>query len=260
MPTRTRIEWTEVTWNPVTGCDMTSAGCRNCYAKRFAARLKAMGQPRYQRDGKAGSSGSGFGITMHWDLVDQPDRWRNPRLVFVNSMGDLFHPDVSEEFILAVFDTMRRCERHTFQVLTKRTKRLARIARKLPWSPNVWMGASVENTRYRSRIDELRQVPAGVRFLSLEPLLGPMEEIDLCGIHWVILGGESGPGARLLKPEWVLSVRDQCSKASVPFFFKQWGGRTPKARGRELEGRIWNEWPNRGNQECSMRSSNTKQR
>jgi protein gp37 len=260
MPTRTRIEWTEVTWNPVTGCDMTSAGCRNCYAKRFAARLKAMGQPRYQRDGKAGSSGLGFGITMHWDLVHQPERWRNPRLVFVNSMGDLFHPDVSERFILAVFDTMQRCEWHTFQVLTKRSKRLAGLAHKLPWPPNIWIGASVENTRYRSRINDLRQVPASVRFLSLEPLIGPIEEIDLSGIHWVIVGGESGPGARVLEPEWVLSIRDQCNQASVPFFFKQWGGRTPKARGRELEGRNWDEKPCQENRNHSMRTSFVKHR
>lgn len=260
MPTRTRIEWTEVTWNPVTGCDMTSAGCRNCYAKRFAARLKAMGQPRYQRDGKTGSSGSGFGITMHWDLVDQPERWRNPRLVFVNSMGDLFHPDITDNFILAVFDTMQRCERHTFQVLTKRSKRLAQLARKLHWSSNIWVGASVENAEYRCRIDDLRQVPASVRFLSFEPLLGPLEGIDLHGIQWVIVGGESGPGARVLKPEWVLSIRDQCTKASVPFFFKQWGGRTPKAGGRTLEGRVWNEWPSRENQTYSIRASNAEQR
>ena len=243
MGGRTNIEWTEVTWNPVTGCDRTSPGCDNCYALRFAGRLKAMGQARYQRDGDPRTSGPGFAITCHDDLVDKPRGWRTARLVFVNSMSDLFHPEVPLEFIRGVFATMEETSRHTYQILTKRSKRLMQLADELPWPRNVWMGVSVENARYRFRIDHLRRVPARVRFLSVEPLIAPLGKVDLDGIHWVIVGGESGPGARPVKEEWITEVRDQCVDAGVAFFFKQWGGRTPKSGGRELDGTTWDELP-----------------
>lgn len=243
MAASTSIEWTEVTWNPVTGCDRTSPGCDHCYAQRLAVRLKAMGQPRYQRDGDPATSGPGFGVSCHDDLVDQPLRWRAPRLVFVNSMSDLFHPDVPADFVRRVFATMELASQHTFQVLTKRSKRLTELAGRLPWPPNVWMGVSVEDSRYRFRVGHLRRVPAAVRFLSIEPLIGPVGALDLEGIHWVIVGGESGPGARPLDQGWVTDIRDQCVAAGVAFFFKQWGGRTPKAGGRELAGRTWDELP-----------------
>lgn len=236
------IEWTEVTWNPTTGCDRTSPGCDNCYALTLARRLKAMGQPKYQRDGDPRTSGPGFGLSVHADVLDAPRSWRTPRTVFVNSMSDLFHPDVPDSFILQVFEVMADTPEHTYQVLTKRAKRLSTLARKLPWPPNVWMGVSVESQRYTFRVDHLRRVAASVRFLSIEPLLGPVQ-IDLCGIGWVIVGGESGPGARPVDPRWVRSIRDQCAEHEVPFFFKQWGGRTPKANGRLLDGEIWNEYP-----------------
>lgn len=237
------IEWTEVTWNPVTGCDRVSPGCDNCYALTLAKRLKAMGSPRYQNDGDSRTSGPGFGVTCHDDLVELPLHWRRPRLVFVNSMSDLFHPDVPDEFVVRVFDTMKSADQHTFQILTKRPQRLAQMANHLPWPSNVWMGVSIENARYRFRIDHLRMVPAKVRFLSVEPLIADVGELDLSGIHWVIVGGESGPHARPIQEEWVTSIRDQCVDAGVAFFFKQWGGRTPKAGGRELAGEYWDELP-----------------
>jgi protein gp37 len=243
VTSKSSIEWTEVTWNPVTGCDRTSPGCDNCYALRLASRLKAMGSVRYQQDGDPSTSGPGFGVTCHWDLVDVPLRWKTPRLVFVNSMADLFHSEVPDSFISAVFTTMDTARQHTFQVLTKRSKRLAAVSAGLLWPKNVWMGVSVENAAYRFRIDHLREVPAAVRFLSIEPLIGPVGELDLTGIHWVIVGGESGPGSRPIDPEWVLNIRDQCVDAGVAFFFKQWGGRTPKAGGRELDGQVWDELP-----------------
>ena len=243
MASSTSIEWTEVTWNPVTGCDRVSPGCDNCYALTLAKRLKAMGSPRYQNDGDPRTSGPGFGITCHEDLVELPLHWRKPRLVFVNSMSDLFHPEVPDEFIARAFDTMKTADRHTFQILTKRPQRLAQMAHQLPWPSNVWMGVSVENARYRFRIDHLRRVPAKVRFLSVEPLIADVGELDLTGIHWVIVGGESGHNARPIKEEWVTSIRDQCVAAEVAFFFKQWGGRTPKAGGRELGGEYWDELP-----------------
>lgn len=239
------IEWTEVTWNPTTGCDRTSPGCDKCYALTLARRLKAMGQPKYQRDGDPRTSGPGFGLSVHADVLDAPRSWRTPRTVFVNSMSDLFHPEVPDEFILQVFEVMADTPLHTYQVLTKRAKRLSTLARKLPWPSNVWMGVSVESQRYVFRVDHLRRVPASVRFLSVEPLLGPVH-LDLRGIGWVIAGGESGPGARPVHPGWVRSIRDQCTAQDVPFFFKQWGGRTPKANGRLLDGRIWSEYPDRG--------------
>lgn len=239
----TSIEWTEVTWNPVTGCDRVSPGCDNCYALTLAKRLKAMDSPRYQKDGDPRTSGPGFGVTCHDDLVGVPLRWRKPRLVFVNSMSDLFHPQVPDEFISRVFDTMKAAHQHTFQILTKRPQRLAKMAHQLPWPANIWMGVSVENAAYRFRIDHLRSAPAKVRFLSVEPLIDDVGELDLEGIHWVIVGGESGPHARPLEESWVTSIRDQCVDAGVAFFFKQWGGRTPKAGGRELDGQLWDEMP-----------------
>lgn len=237
------IEWTEATWNPTTGCDRVSPGCDNCYALTLAKRLKAMGSSKYQRDGDPRTSGPGFGLTLHPDTLDLPRRWARPRLVFVNSMSDLFHPEVPDAFIGEVFEVMADTPRHTYQILTKRSKRLATIGAGLEWPPNVWMGVSVETARYRFRIDHLRQVPAAVRFLSLEPLLGPLRKLDLGGVGWVIAGGESGGQARPVQEEWVIDIRDRCAAADVPFFFKQWGGRTPKARGRVLVGRTYDEMP-----------------
>ncbi|MGH6693162.1 MAG: DUF5131 family protein [Gammaproteobacteria bacterium] len=233
MADRSAIEWTESTWNPVTGCTKVSPGCDNCYAERLAARLKAMGNPRYV---------NGFELTLQEDQLDLPQRWRQPRLVFVNSMSDLFHPKVPTAFIQQVFEVMTKSERHTFQVLTKRPKRAALLSSKLTWSPNVWLGTSIEQQQYVGRIDDLRRTDAQVRFLSLEPLLGPLG-LDLVDIDWVIAGGESGPGARPVNIEWIRSIRDQCRSSATPFFFKQWGGRTAKAGGRELDGRTWDEMP-----------------
>ncbi|WP_433417542.1 DUF5131 family protein [Microtetraspora malaysiensis] len=243
MGDRSSIEWTEATWNPTTGCDRFSRGCDNCYALALAKRLKAMGQPRYQRDGDARTSGPGFGVTLHEDLLDLPKRWRRPRLVFVNSMSDLFHAQVPLEFVARVFRTMEETPQHTYQILTKRARRLRRVAHHLDWPDNAWMGVSVEDIDSIDRIDDLRQVPAAIRFLSCEPLLGPLGNLDLSGISWVIVGGESGPNFRPMDPQWVKDIRDQCLDAGVPFFFKQWGGRTPKAQGRILDGRTWDEMP-----------------
>ncbi len=243
MAGRTSIEWTEVTWNPTTGCDRTSPGCDNCYALTLAKRLKAMGNRRYQVDGDEPLSGPGFGLQCHEDLLDVPSHWRNPRTVFVNSMSDLFHPDVPLEFIQRVFETMESTPRHTFQVLTKRSKRLARIASDLPWPDNVWMGVSIENDKYTFRANHLRSVPAAVRFLSIEPMLGPVPSLSLEGTGWVIVGGESGHNCRPIQIDWVRDVQHKCSDAGTPFFFKQWGGRTPKAGGRELDGELWSQMP-----------------
>lgn len=240
---RSSIEWTETTWNPVTGCDRTSPGCDHCYALRLAGRLKAMGQARYQRDGDPATSGPGFGVTCHPDLVSRPLGWRRPRLVFVNSMSDLFHPAVPDDFIADVFSTMVAADQHTFQLLTKRSQRLRDLSKRLPWPPNLWMGVSVESAPYRYRIEHLNSVPACVRFLSIEPLIRPVGDLDLSRIGWVIVGGESGPNARPLDPAWVEDIRDQCVRADVAFFFKQWGGRTPKAGGRVLDGVTWDEMP-----------------
>jgi len=234
MATQSSIEWTEMTWNPVTGCTKVSEGCRHCYAERLARRLQAMGNPRYTH---------GFQITLHEDLLALPKRWHRPRRIFVNSMSDLFHEDVPEEFLRRVFDTMAACPQHTFQVLTKRSRRLRDLADRLPWPPNVWMGVSVEEARVVHRIEDLRQVPAAVRFLSCEPLLGPLDHLDLQGISWVIVGGESGPGARPMLPEWVESILKQCRKAQVAFFFKQWGGVRKDLTGRLLHGRTYDELP-----------------
>lgn len=243
MGDRSAIEWTEATWNPTTGCDRVSSGCDNCYALTLAKRLKAMGQPRYQRDGDPRTSGPGFGVSCHADLLELPTRWRRPRMVFVNSMSDLFHAQVPFSFVRDVFDVMASTPHHTYQLLTKRSRRLRRLADKLPWPPNVWMGVSVEHESVLDRVDDLRAVPASVRFLSCEPLLGPLDGLDLTGIGWVIAGGESGRNARPVSPEWIRSIRDACNDAHVSFFFKQWGGRTPKAGGRMLDGRTWDELP-----------------
>jgi protein gp37 len=243
MSARSRIEWTETTWNPTTGCDRISAGCDHCYALTLAKRLKAMGSAKYQTDGDPRTSGPGFGVATHTAALAQPLRWRDPRLVFVNSMSDLFHAKVPAEFIRRVFDVMAATPQHTYQVLTKRARRLRRLAPSLEWPANVWMGVSVENSDVLDRVDDLRAVPAAVRFLSCEPLLGPLPGLDLDGIGWVIAGGESGPQARPMTPEWVTEIRDNCQDHGVPFFFKQWGGRTPKAGGRELDGQTWSQYP-----------------
>jgi len=234
MATESKIEWTEMTWNPVTGCTKVSQGCKHCYAERMAKRLQAMGNPRYT---------NGFRVTLHPDLLEVPLRWKQPRIIFVNSMSDLFHEQIPLEYIERVFDTMTRCPQHTFQILTKRSERLARVASELPWTPNIWMGVSVEDERVIQRIYDLQQVPAAVRFLSCEPLIGPLENLPLQGIHWVIVGGESGPYARPMKREWVTSIFRQCRKANVLFFFKQWGGVRKDLTGRELHGRTYDEMP-----------------
>ena len=234
MAANSSIEWTETTWNPVTGCTKVSPGCKHCYAERMAKRLEAMGQPRYA---------NGFRVTLQHDIVSLPLSWRKPRLVFVNSMSDLFHKQVPDDFIIKCFHTMNMARQHTFQVLTKRPERVLELSKSLDWSSNVWMGTSVENSEYQSRSKVLAKVPAKVRFLSVEPLLGPVPKLPLRGIHWVIVGGESGPGARPLKAEWVKQIRDRCKAGNVPFFFKQWGGVQKKSTGRVLDGQTWDEMP-----------------
>jgi len=234
MASQSSIEWTDATWNPVTGCSKVSAGCKFCYAERLAFRLQAMGQPRYA---------DGFSVRLHDDLLDAPRRWRSSRLVFVNSMSDLFHESVPLPFVRQVFQTMSQCPQHVFQILTKRSRRLKESAAALPWPENVWMGVSVENSRVLSRVKDLLEVPAAVRFLSCEPLIGPLDELPLDGIDWVIVGGESGPGARPMRREWAMSVLRQCRTRGVPFFFKQWGGARKKTTGRKLNGRTYDEMP-----------------
>jgi protein gp37 len=243
MGDRSAIEWTEATWNPVTGCDKISPGCENCYALTLAKRLKAMGKPKYQADGNPVTSGPGFAVTTHLDSLDIPRRWREPRVVFVNSMSDLFHARVPTSFIEQVFGVMHETQRHTYQVLTKRPQRAARLAAQLPWPPNVWLGTSVESIDYAVRIDRLREVPAAVRFVSAEPLLSALPRLDLTGIDWLIAGGESGPRYRPCQEEWLLDLRDQCASAGTAFFFKQWGGVRPKSGGRTLAGRTWDQMP-----------------
>ncbi len=243
MGDRSEIEWTGATWNPVTGCDQVSKGCDHCYALTLAARLKAMGQAKYQRDGDPRTSGPGFGVTMHPTELELPKRWRRPRVIFVNSMSDLFHPKVTAEFVADVFAVMAATPQHTYQVLTKRPKRARQLLRGSVPLPNVWLGVSIEADDQTDRATILRDIPASVRFLSCEPLLGPLPSLDLTGIDWVIVGGESGPEPRPMHQEWVTDIRDHCRDASVPFFFKQWGGRTPRAGGRTLDGRTYNEMP-----------------
>lgn len=234
MAANSSIEWTKSTWNPVTGCTKVSPGCKHCYAERMALRLQAMKHPNYME---------GFKVTLHPQVLELPLGWKKPQTIFVNSMSDLFHEDVPLSFILKVFDVMKRASWHDFQILTKRSARLSELNSKLEWPRNVWMGVSVENTDYTYRIQHLRSTAASIKFISLEPLLGPLPNLDLSGIDWVIVGGESGPMARPMGKAWVTDICDQCQQASVPFFFKQWGGVQKKKAGRLLDGRTWDELP-----------------
>lgn len=250
MSLNSSIEWTDTTWNPTTGCDRVSIGCDHCYAQTLAKRLQAMGNQRYQKDGDPRTSGPGFGLTVHQDKLLEPYLWKRPKRVFVNSMSDLFHPDVPTEFIHAVFDVMADVPQHHFQILTKRPRRMGSVvscwyeAKQREPLANVWLGTSVENQKWADqRIPLLKSAPAGVRFLSCEPLLGPIELLETSSLDWVIVGGESGGHARPMAEDWVLSLRDQCRVAGIAFFFKQWGGRTPKAGGRLLDRRTWDEYP-----------------
>ncbi|HEV2636292.1 MAG TPA: phage Gp37/Gp68 family protein [Actinocrinis sp.] len=243
MSDKSPIEWTEATWNPTTGCDKVGPGCENCYAMTLAKRLKAMGAAKYQNDGDPRTSGPGFAVTLHPDTLDIPRRWRAPRTVFVNSMSDLFHARVPLPFIRDVFTVMAQTPQHTYQILTKRSVRLRRLADQLDWPPNVWMGVSIEDDDHVARADDLRRVPAAVRFLSCEPLLGPLPSLNLDHIDWVIAGGESGPHHRPVDEPWITTLRDACTDQDVAFFFKQWGGHTPKAGGRLLGGRTWDQTP-----------------
>jgi protein gp37 len=234
MATNSRIEWTDATWNPVTGCTKISPGCKHCYAERLAMRLKAMGQANYR---------NGFKLTLQPQTLELPLRWKIPKRIFVNSMSDLFHKDVPTDYIKRVFKCMNKADWHQYQVLTKRSGRVLELSEELDWSPQIWMGVSVENEKYRYRIDDLRKTRAHVKFLSLEPLLGPLSKLDLSGIDWVIVGGESGPGARAVDIEWITEIRDQCAAFGVAFFFKQWGGVQKRKTGRTLDGRTWDEMP-----------------
>lgn len=229
-----KIEWTESSWNPVTGCTKVSPGCLHCYAERMALRLQAMGNRNYL---------NGFQVTTHEAALGTPERWRTPRMIFVNSMSDLFHEDIPDDFIQRVFAVMNRVDRHVFQVLTKRSDRLMELAPRLAWTKNIWAGVTVESRDYLNRLDDLKKVPSSVRFVSFEPLLGLIENADLSGIDWVIVGGESGPGARPMKKEWAISLRSACLSQGIPFFFKQWGGVNKKKAGRELEGQTWSQIP-----------------
>jgi len=234
MATQSAIEWTESTWNPVTGCTKISAGCLNCYAERMAIRLQAMGQERYK---------NGFELTLHREVLEEPYSWKKPRVVFVNSMSDLFHEEIPIEFIQDIFSVMNENNRHTFQILTKRSERLQELAPLLNWSENIWIGVTIESNNYVARSDALRSVNASVKFLSLEPLLGPVPDLELDGIDWVIVGGESGPRARPMEEEWVLDIKDKCKNQDVAFFFKQWGGVNKKKAGRLLQGKTWDNYP-----------------
>ncbi|HAI13110.1 MAG TPA: hypothetical protein DCM28_15490 [Phycisphaerales bacterium] len=248
------IEWTESTWNPVIGCTKVSPGCKNCYAERMANRLAGMAQGSINKGYNPGRTANYLHVINNqgrWNnsvyldesAVLQPLSWKSPRIVFVNSMSDLFHEDVPLDFIQRVFAAMNQCPQHTFQILTKRPERTAEYAHDLKWTNNIWMGTSIENALVTDRIKELRKVPAAVRFLSVEPLLGPIPRLSLQHIHWVIVGGESGPGSRPMEKQWVTQIRDRCIAQAVPFFFKQWGGVNKKAAGRELDGRTWDEMP-----------------
>jgi len=234
MAQQSRIEWTEYSWNPMTGCTKISSGCQNCYAERMARRLKEMGNIRYS---------SGFKVSIHFDLLDVPLKWKKPRLVFVNSMSDLFHEDVPDSFILNIFKVMNKSHQHTFQILTKRSRRLFKMSEKLNWTNNIWMGVTVEDKDNIYRIDHLRKCPAKVKFISCEPLLESLECMNIENIDWVIVGGESGPNARMMKKEWAIAIRDQCIEKGVPYFFKQWGGLRKKAAGRLLDGKTWDQMP-----------------
>jgi protein gp37 len=236
MAANSTIEWTESTWNPVTGCTKISEGCAHCYAERMALRLKAMGQKNYV---------NGFQVTLHPHALNIPSKWKSPHMIFVNSMGDLFHNEVPLSFIQQVFEVMNNAYRHRFQILTKRAERLADLAPSLKWTENIWMGVTVESVAYLYRLEYLRKVTAAVRFLSLEPLLSPIPAMDLSAIDWVIVGGESGPGARPMNKSWVIDIQQQCHDAKVPFFFKQWGGVNKKKAGRLLDGTTYGEMPER---------------
>jgi len=229
-----KIEWTDTTWNPTTGCNKISPGCKNCYADRMSKRLKAMKNEKYK---------NGFQLTLHEDALSAPLHWKKPKTIFVNSMSDLFHKDVSLAFIQKVFGIMNLANWHQYQILTKRSSRLAELDKFIDWPSNVWMGVSVENSDYTYRIDNLRKTSAHIKFLSLEPLLGPLPNLNLTNIDWVIVGGESGPKARPMDEKWAIDIRNQCLKANVPFFFKQWGGKNKKKAGRLLEGKAWNNYP-----------------
>ena len=243
MSKKSAIEWTESTWNPITGCTKISDGCKNCYAERMAKRLKAMGQPNYI---------NGFQLTLHEHVLEYPLRWKKPQTIFVNSMSDLFHEQVPESYIFRIFDVMKQAHWHQFQILTKRSTRLRELAQGIDWPENVWIGISVENEKVQSRIDDLREVTAAIRFLSLEPMLGPLDNLNLSNIDWVIVGGESGPGARQIKKEWVMQIKEQCIEQNTPFYFKQWGGTNKKKSGRLLEGRKWDEMPVYSTLSCSV--------
>jgi len=234
MASQSKIEWTESTWNPITGCTKVSPGCKNCYAERMAKRLKAMGNPSYE---------NGFKLTMHEHMLNRPLEWKKPQMIFVNSMSDLFHKDVPIAFIQSVFDVMKKAHWHTFQILTKRSSQLLELDSSINWPENVWMGVSVETADYKYRFDNLRKTNYKLKFLSLEPLLGPLGKLNLSNIDWVIVGGESGPKSRPINKEWVIDIRDQCVKGKVPFFFKQWGGVNKKRNGRLLQGKKWDELP-----------------
>jgi protein gp37 len=234
MATNSHIEWTDCTWNPVTGCTKISPGCKHCYAERLAKRLKAMGQANYR---------NAFKLTLQPQMLELPLHWKSPKRIFVNSMSDLFHKDVPLDYIKKVFEIMGRAHWHQFQILTKRSERVLQLSNQLNWAPQIWMGVSVESEKFSYRIDDLRKTAAHVKFLSLEPLLGPLGKLSLRGIDWAIVGGESGPGARPLESAWVTEIRDQCLRADVPFFFKQWGGVQKNKTGRTLEGRTWDQMP-----------------
>lgn len=235
MAEKSKIEWTESTWNPVTGCTKISEGCLNCYAERMAYRLQSMGQDKYK---------NGFKVTEHPENLEEPLKWRKPQIIFVCSMSDLFHKKVSDDYIKQVFRTMNRAHWHTFQVLTKRSKRLVHLAHELEWARNIWMGVTVESQKYKRRISDLAKTPAHIKYLSIEPMISEIKPISLKGIDWVIVGGESGPGSRPMEENWVISIRDKCVKSNVPFFFKQWGGVNKKQTGRLLKGKTWDQYPN----------------
>jgi len=234
MVTKSKIEWTEATWNPITGCTKVSDGCQNCYAEKMANRLYEMGNHRYKNK---------FNVTVHPELIEQPLKWHKPRIIFVNSMSDLFHEKVEFSYIKAIFNVMNKAKQHIFQILTKRTERLANCAPLLPWSDNIWQGITIENAKYLHRIENLKSVPARIRFISFEPLIGPVSKIDLDDIHWVIVGGESGPKARAIKAAWVRNIKHQCMEKNVPFFFKQWGGIQKNKNGRTLDCEVWDQYP-----------------
>lgn len=235
MSQKTKIEWTESTWNPISGCTKISRGCDNCYAEKMAYRLQAMGTKGYE---------NAFEVTLHPEALEKPLRLKKSQMIFVNSMSDIFHDKVSDEFIFEIFDVMNRAHWHTFQVLTKRAKRLEILSEKLKWADNIWMGVSIESNEYIKRADSLRKCSAKTKFFSIEPLIGSVDKLDYTGIDWVIVGGESGSGSREMKKEWVVDVRQKCEKQSIPFFFKQWGGVNKKANGKTLDGKIYTELPN----------------